>query len=185
MAMTCSIRVGFTKKTACAWPLSTSARVLGNLLGLAGFDQDSSEEVLGEALGDRGSVSARLGNASQGFSLEALAPEASTGIRRVAEVPIYAADALVRRAQSLQQTRDAQAPVLHMNRALFEKLGLRNGDHVRVRQGSGEAVLATVIDEHLPADCVRLATGPGTAQLGDLFGDVRLERVPAEQKVAV
>jgi len=160
-------------------------RVLGNLLGMPGFDQDSSEEVLGEVLDDRGSVSARLGNASRGFSLGALAPEASTGIRRIAEVPIYAADALVRRAHSLQQTRDAQAPVVHMNRALFEKLGLRNGDRVRVRQGSGEAVLATLIDEHLPADCVRLATGPATAQLGDMFGEVRLERVPAEQKVAV
>jgi NADH-quinone oxidoreductase subunit G len=160
-------------------------RVLGNLLGLPGFDQNSSEEVLDEALGERGGLSARLGNASRGFSLDALAPEASTGIRRIAEVPIYAADALVRRAWSLQQTRDAQAPVVHMNRALFEKLGLRNGDNVRVRQGGGEAVLATVIDERLPADCVRLATGPETAQLGDMFGEVRVERMPVEQKVAV
>lgn len=161
-------------------------RVLGNLLELPGFDQNSSEDVLEEALGERGDLSARLGNASQGFSLDALAPGASTGIRRIAEVPSYAADAVVRRASSLQQTHDAQALVVHMNRALFEKLGLRNGDNVRVRQGGGEAVLGTVIDERLPANCVRLATGcPETARLGDMFGEVHLERVPAEQKVAV
>ena len=93
---------------------------------------------------------------------------------------------VVRRASSLQQTRDAQVPAVHMNRALFEKLGLRDGDNVRVRQGGGEAVLGSVIDERLPANCVRLATAcPETARLGDMFGEVRLERVPAKQKVAV
>ncbi len=166
-----------------AWKI---LRVLGNLLGLTGFDQNSSEEVLDEALGERGGdLSARLGNASRGYSLDAVAPKASTGIQRIAEVPIYGADSLVRRARSLQQTRDAQAPVVQMSRALFEKLGLRDGDSARVRQGEGETVLAAVIDERLPADCVRLAVAPESAQLGELFGEVRLERVPAEQKVAV
>jgi NADH-quinone oxidoreductase subunit G len=161
-------------------------RVLGNLLGLPGFDQDSSEDVLDEALGERGDLSARLSNALRGFSLDALAPEASTGIRRIAEVPVYAADAVVRRASPLQQTRDAKAPAVHMNRALFEQLGLRDGDYVLVRQGEGEAVLGAVIDERLPANCVRLATAcPETARLGDMFGEVHLQRVPAEQKVAV
>jgi len=160
-------------------------RVLGNLLGLSGFEHNSSEEVRDEALGERSGVFARLGNASRGVSLDTLAREAATGIQRIAEVPIYAADALVRRAASLQQTRNADAPLVHMNRALFEKLNLRNGDNVRVRQGTGEAVLAAAIDERLPVDCVRLPAGPATARLGDMFGEVRVERVPAEQKVAV
>jgi len=160
-------------------------RVLGNLLGLPGFEQNSSEEVLDEALGDRGGVSARLGNASRGFGLDALAAQAPSGVERIGEVPIYTADAIVRRARSLQQTRDAQPPVAYMNGALFEKLGLRVGDNVRVRQGSGEAVLAAAVDEQLPADCIRVPVGRETAQLGDLFGAVQLERVPAQQKVAV
>jgi NADH-quinone oxidoreductase subunit G len=177
---------GVVRPLGEARPAWKVLRVLGNLLGLPGFDQNSSEEVLEEVLGERGDLSARLGNASRGVSLDALAPAVSTGIWRIAEVPIYAADALVRRATSLQQTRDAETPVVHMNRALFAKLGLRNGDSVRVRQGGGEAVLGTVFDERLPADCVRLATGcPETARLGDVFEEVHLERVPAVQKVAV
>ncbi len=160
-------------------------RVLGNLLGLAGFEHNSSEEVLAEALGERGDVTAQLRNASRDFALNAIAAGAPRGIQRIGEVPIYAADAIVRRATSLQETHDAQVPVASMNRALFEKLGLRVGDNVRVRQGEGEAVLAAVVDERLPADCIRIPSVRETAQLGDLFGEVQLERVPAQQKVAV
>jgi len=73
-----------------------------------------------------------------------------------------------------------------MNRALFEQLGLREGDALRVRQGAGEALVAAVIDDRLPAGCLRLATArPETAALGAMYGTLTAERVPAQQKVAV
>jgi NADH-quinone oxidoreductase subunit G len=73
-----------------------------------------------------------------------------------------------------------------MNRALYERLGLRDGDGLRVRQGSGETVLAAGIDDKLPADCIRLAAArPETAALGAMFGTVTAERAPAQRKVAV
>jgi NADH-quinone oxidoreductase subunit G len=101
-------------------------------------------------------------------------------------VPIYAADALARRSRSLQLTRDAAPPVAWMNRALYEQLGLRDGDDLRVRQGSGEALVACAIDDKLPAGCIRLAAArPETAGLGAMFGAVTAERVPAQRKVAV
>jgi NADH-quinone oxidoreductase subunit G len=107
-------------------------------------------------------------------------------VERIAEVPVYATDAIVRRARSLQQTRDAAPPAAWMNRALFEKLGLREGDLVRVRQGGGEALVAASIDDKLPANCIRLATArPETSTLGPMFGELVLERVAAQQKVAV
>ena len=113
-----------------------------------------------------------------------VAPLPSGGIQRVAEVPIYAADALARRSRSLQLTRDAAPPVACMNRALFEQLGLRDGDHLRVRQGAGEALVACSIDDRLPAGCIRLAAArPETAGLGAMFGTVTAERVPAQRKV--
>jgi NADH-quinone oxidoreductase subunit G len=57
---------------------------------------------------------------------------------------------------------------------------------VRVKQGSGEAVVAAGVDDKLPADCIRLAAArPETAALGSMFGTVTVERVPAQQKVAV
>jgi len=160
-------------------------RVLGNLLGLPGFDHDSAEDVRREALGG-GSIVAMLDNHLLDARVDAVAPMLASGIQRIAEVPIHAADAIVRRARSLQQTRDGAAPVARMNRALFEKLGLREGDCVRVRQGAGAALVAALIDDRLPESCVlQAAARPETAQLGALFGELEVERVPVQQKVAV
>ena len=118
--------------------------------------------------------------------VDAVAPPSANGIQRIGEVPIYAADAIARRARSLQQTRDGAPPVARMNRALFEKLGLREGDFVRVRQGAGVALVSARIDDRLPDGCIRLAAArPETAQLGAMFGTVTAERVPAQQKLAV
>jgi NADH-quinone oxidoreductase subunit G len=62
--------------------------------------------------------------------------------------------------------------------ALMEKLQLRDGDTVRIVQQGGEAILPVKRDDHLPADCVRVASAhPLTAALGDMFGSVTLERV--------
>jgi NADH-quinone oxidoreductase subunit G len=84
-------------------------RVLGNLLGLGGFDADSSQAVLAAALpGVRvGEVvdSARLSNAVA----SAIDTQAATLEPCVA--PIYQLDGLVRRASSLQLTADARAGV--------------------------------------------------------------------------
>jgi NADH-quinone oxidoreductase subunit G len=169
-------------ETRPAWKV---LRVLANLLGLAGFEYESAQEVRREALGAV-EPTARLDNRLRPQPLDALAPGQVAGIQRIAEVPIYAADAIVRRARSLQMTREAAAPVAWMNRALAERLALRAGDRVRVRQGAGEAVVAYGIDERLPADCLRLAAArPETAELGAMFGTVELERVAGREKVAL
>ena len=45
---------------------------------------------------------------------------------------------------------------------------------------------AAGLDERVPADCIRLAAArEETSTLGAMFGTVALERVPAQQKVAV
>ena len=176
---------GVVRPLGEARPAWKVLRVLGNLLGLQGFDYDSAEEVKREALGD-GEVAVRLDNRVKSTGLTAIAPPRASGIQRIAEVPIHAADAIVRRSRSLQRTRDAEPPVAWMNRALFEQLGLREGDALRVRQGAGEARVAAAIDDRLPGGCLRLATArPETSALGAMFGTLTAERVPAQQKVAV
>ncbi len=92
--------------TRPAWKV---LRVLGNLLGLSGFDADSSQAVLASALpGARvGEVvdSARLSNAvSVNIDTQRAALEPCVA-------PIYQLDGLVRRASSLQLTADARAGV--------------------------------------------------------------------------
>jgi NADH-quinone oxidoreductase subunit G len=170
-------------ETRPAWKV---LRVLGNLLGLAGFDYDSVEEVRREIPGAAGAVAEGLDNGLSGAGEQRVSPPSRAGLERIAEVPIYAADAIVRRAWSLQQTHDASPPTAWMNRALYDRLGLREGDEARIRQGHGEAQVMVAVDDRLPADCIRLATAlPGTAKLGAMFGEVTAERVPARQKVAV
>ena len=158
-------------------------RVLGNLLGLPGFEQQSADDVRLEALG------AEDKNINKNNGLDNFVPPATTavtGLQRIAETPIYAADALSRRAPSLQKTRDAQPPLAQMNRALAQRLGLRDGDQVRVSQGGGEVVLPYAVDERLPADCVRVpAARDETSALGAASDVMTVERIAAQQKVAV
>jgi len=169
-------------ETRPAWKV---VRVLGNLLGLSGFDYDSAEDVRREVLGD-GSIGSKLDNRLHPTALSAIIPAQADGLQRIGEVPIYDADAIVRRAPSLQKTRAAAPPVAWINRATADKLGLRHGDHVRVRQGTGEAVVPYAVDDRLPAGCIRLAAArPETAGLGAMFGTVSAERVAVQQKVAV
>jgi NADH-quinone oxidoreductase subunit G len=166
-------------ETRPAWKV---LRVLGNLLGIAGFEYDSSADIRQEALADV-DIASRLDNRLAGGTPAAFAAPAADGVERIGEVPIYAADAIVRRAPALQKTRDAQAPVASMNHALAGRLGLRDGDSVRVVQGDGAAQLPFAIDDRLPENCVRVACAhPLTVELGDALGTVMLERVAAKER---
>jgi NADH-quinone oxidoreductase subunit G len=92
----------------------------------------------------------------------------------------------VRRSPPLQKTRLAGPPVAWVSPALHQRLGLLPEDFLRVTQNGGEAVVPVGVDERLPDGCVRLATAqPETARLGAMFGAVSVERIPAQQKVAV
>jgi len=126
-------------------------------------------------------VAARLSNRID-LAAQA-APAAPAGaIERIADVPIYFADPLVRRAPSLQRTADARAPRAWMNARLMQRLELVAGAPLRVRQGPGEAMLIAALDDRLPEDCVRVAAAhPSTAGLGAMFGVLTLERSSVEK----
>jgi NADH-quinone oxidoreductase subunit G len=81
-------------------------RVLGNILGLNGFEQLSSEVV-------RDSLRNELGTNAAALPAEAAAPATSASANATAtviDIPLYQVDSIVRRAASLQRTRDARAP---------------------------------------------------------------------------
>ena len=126
-------------ETRPAWKV---LRVLGNLLGLDGFAQESAEEVRAEALGDVAGLSERLNNEANVAASTLTIQTTQTGrLQRVADVPIYCTDMLVRRAAALQLTADALAPVVGVPSALWSKLKLRDGDKVLVDQGQGAVIL--------------------------------------------
>jgi NADH-quinone oxidoreductase subunit G len=148
-------------------------RVLGNQLELAGFEYESPEQVRAEALpeGPRMPLSNETG-------VEPAAPAAPAGgCERIADVPLYAVDPIVRRAASLQATAAARAPTLRASAATLARFGVAAGDAVRVRQGGREAVLPCELDAAVADGTVRLAAAhERTAPLGAMFGRLDLER---------
>jgi NADH-quinone oxidoreductase subunit G len=155
-------------------------RVLGNLLGLSGFDYDSSEEVKTEIFGGEKPskvVWQRLNNNLR--HLVEVNVQIKTGVlQRVGEVPMYQADAIVRRAASLQKTRAAKTQaVAAMSAKQLAQLGLADGDAVVVKQGAGSAKLPVRRDDGVPDGCIRIPSAVAeTATLGDLFGELEVEK---------
>ena len=94
--------------TRPAWKV---LRVLGNLLGLSGFDADSSQAVLASVLPGVASgevvAASRLSNADAGVG--PAAADLGPAQYKPCVASIYQLDSLVRRASSLQLTADARA----------------------------------------------------------------------------
>ncbi len=94
-------------ETRPAWKV---LRVLGNLLGLPGFDADTSQAVLAAALPGVAAGAtvdvARLNNADA--SVGPAAADQAPALTAPCVAPIYQLDGLVRRATSLQLTSDAR-----------------------------------------------------------------------------
>ncbi|TSA50984.1 MAG: NADH-quinone oxidoreductase subunit G, partial [Nitrosomonadales bacterium] len=152
-------------------------RVLGNLLELEGFAYDSSEQVKNEIFGGEKPskvVWNRLNNNLR--HLVDVNVELKTGVlQRVGEVPLYQSDAIVRRAPSLQKTGGRMVAAA-MNAALLAKLGLQEGDAVRVTQSGGSVQLPVSRDDQVSDGCVRVPVCAATLALGDLFGEITVER---------
>ncbi|WP_250499609.1 NADH-quinone oxidoreductase subunit NuoG [Caballeronia sp. GAWG1-5s-s] len=153
-------------------------RVLGTMLGLPGFEFDTAEEVRVAALGT-GDLAARLSNKTTVAPKRAASNiSVKGGFERLADVPIYHADPLVRRAPSLHLTAAARdANVAGLPTTLFDKLGLKDGDAVRIKQGDLSVVMPAVRDANLAETVVRVsaATAAGAA-LGGLFGELVVEK---------
>jgi NADH-quinone oxidoreductase subunit G len=150
-------------------------RMLGSVLGLAGFEAETIEHVRRAIAPDlQAWADAGLDNGIEPVAPRAPAP--SKALERIAEVGIYAGDAIVRRAPSLQKTHDAKSSTrARFGATTLASLGLAAGDRVRVRQGGGEAVLVAALDAAVPEGCVRIARGVReTAALGD--GEIAIEK---------
>jgi len=165
---------GAVKPLGDARPAWKVLRVLGNLLKVQGFDYDSSEAVRDEVLGGV-NVVGKLNNTLQGLSVQPAAPV--SGMQRVADVPIYATDGIVRRSAPLQATQDAATPCAVMHSDEMKKLGVQAGDQVKVSSGPGSAKLKVAADDKLPKGVVHVAAGhAATAGLGAMFGAITVER---------
>lgn len=160
------------KETRPAWKV---LRVLGNFLDKEGFGFNTVDEVRDECLSGIDLTQVLNNSSGQTIDYQLAVAEGHT---RLGDMPALFADVIVRRAVSLQKTRQAAAPVVHLPVSLFEALGLTAGEQVRVIQDSGEQVLPVFADKTLPDTVVRLVSGhPDTAMLGPVDGRIRVERL--------
>ncbi len=139
-------------ETRPAWKV---LRVLGNLLDLNGYEYLSSEEVRAEVERDAGQV--KLDN-SQAWQCPSSLAAISNGIVRIADLPIYAVDSVVRRAAALQQTIHAASETIAMNQVTADKLSVSDATRVVVAQGDDEISGELNIDARIADDCVLVSS---------------------------
>ncbi|MET0050610.1 MAG: NADH-quinone oxidoreductase subunit NuoG [Candidatus Thiodiazotropha sp.] len=154
-----------------AWKI---LRVLGNLLDQPGFDYTDSTQILDEVRGL--CESAKLDNhQAEPAGLEQQL--VSGTLQRGGDIPLYASDALVRRAAALQQTRDAGQETIRLHPQEARKLGLEGIGQVRVKQNGNQVDLPLELDETIPEGCAWISAGlKRTALLGQPYGEVTVEK---------
>ena len=164
---------GASKPFGEARPAWKVLRVLGNLCGVSGFDYVGSEDVLAEVQGICGSIQPDnlLAEAQPNWR-----PFQSEGLIRVADVPIYATDPLVRRARSLQQSALARPAEVRLHPEVAQALGVAGRERVQVRQNGRAVELPLVLDEGIPQGCAWIPAGlPASAALGPAVGPVIIQ----------
>ena len=144
-------------------------RRLGESLAIDGFEFVGLTEV-----------TERLEQAVASDAPPAESPLPATGdselIWRIGDVPIYAGDAMVRRAPALQQTDHAGPTELRVHPATAEKLGLDPEARARVSQGESSAEMAWVADERIAPNAVWLPVATcGVHRLGASYGPITVE----------
>ncbi len=165
---------GAARPAGEARPAWKVLRVLGNLTDQQGFDQESSQDVLDEAMQAIGEI--KLDNSLNDAKATALALQVED-LQRIGGVPLYNVDILTRRANALQHTPDGWKAGLRVNSALAQALGLEDSDSAVLRQGTAQLTLPVLVDDRVPAACVWMPVGvPGSELLSEGFGAVSLEK---------
>jgi NADH-quinone oxidoreductase subunit G len=203
---------GVVKPQGDARPGWKVLRVLGSMFGAPGFDAiDRSEHVRDDVLGGQGLAStprhdaeplrAGLDNRLKGpvhgaattapvstAPATASAMAHASALERIAELPLYAVDSIVRRSDALQATRAARTPQALVSSTTLAGLGLAVGDEVLVAHHgqpaqpisavpSAGARLTLAVDDRLPSGCVRVDGGhPSTVAAGAWSGVVTVTR---------
>jgi NADH-quinone oxidoreductase subunit G len=100
------------------------------------------------------------------------------GTIRIAEMPIYAIDPVVRRALPLQETHDAtRIQGVHMHQALADSLQVKVDDSVSVQQDGANITLPVIVDNRMPGNTVYIAQGLDEHKtLGAGYAPVEIKR---------
>ncbi len=163
-------------------PLWKQLRVLGNMLGLDGFEYHTTDEVLAEARGlhpNKGGASKLLDNKiTAGAAASGAAPapgaDGKGGLTRAGGVGMYYGDALVRRAGALQQTVWAKNAVALLHPQTLSDWGLKDGGKAEFSdEFGGKAEVAVRADASVAQNVVYLPQLESTRNLGSMMRAVK------------
>ena len=164
--------------TACVAPYEQSRpgwkvlRVMGNFLKLHGFDYVTSEEVRDELDALTSGIQPDARSEVMPVALSSNVSE----LTRIGHLPLYAVDALVRRAPPLQQTSDSLSAMIAVNQTTASKLGLNGSTMAVVVQNNKRITIPIYIEEAIPDDCAFIPAGViGTNELGSNYGPVEVD----------
>jgi NADH-quinone oxidoreductase subunit G len=92
-------------------------------------------------------------------------------------VPLYAVDGLSRRAQALQNTKDAEnSPTVQMSDQTAKRLKLLDGKIVTVKSSTGKTLLPLEINNKIPDNCVLIYQAlPQTINLGPAYASIEVK----------
>ena len=120
-------------------------RALGAKLGLDGFGFTELSEVR-SAMRSQPAQKSTMRQSGQIATL----PAASSGLVRVATVPIYRSDAVVRRARSLQEHPLTGKAAIALNPEDALAAGLANGARAKVGDGAAAVELPVIVSRTVP-----------------------------------
>ncbi len=154
-------------------------RALGAQLGLAGFEFTEFSEVRSQLPEMEIAPAASWRESPTPVSADTPA----TGFARIAAVPLYRVDAVVRRAPALQATALAGAAVALLHPDDASTLGVRDDAAVRVSQGDFSCVLPLAIDARVARGAASIPAGfAETAGLDGFGSRVTIGRVVGEAR---
>lgn len=125
-------------------------QVLGEKLGLKGFEYGSVQAVLADLKHLESIEQEGEGSAWTGESFKALNFFPSHQITRIAPVPRYASDNVVRRASALQKVQGDLGDKVAINPVLARELGVQSDQRLRVVIEGREIRCKASVDDRLP-----------------------------------
>ena len=156
-----------------AWKI---LRVLGNKLGVDGFDYVSSTDVRDELKVACDAVN----GVSNHFEVSGIymPPEKQDGLQRIGAVAEFCGDSVQRRAVALQKSAPEQEAV-QLNSAEVQLLSLQdaveNSSLVTVSQGNEKISMPVLVNDLIPDGCVLIASGTQLSSvLGSAFGGIEI-----------
>lgn len=171
---------GATKAQGESRPAWKVLRVLGNLAGMEGFDQLSSEEIRDELKLGFGAdlVFSNYIKISDNYDVS----EPSESLQLVGGEAIYGCDQLVRRAPSLQATADGRDRCVRISRALAAAIHVESGESVTVSQDDVAVDYPVIVSDAMAANAVYVPMGIAeSSRLSRLSGPVVVARSGGKQ----